>query len=367
MSLLALPFAIRVPGKLMIAGEYAVLEPHQDAVVAAVNRYLTVTLKPSPENRLCLPGLQIPDVTWTYSGSDVHFSSDDRRLRFIAMAFATVTQYLGGHAAGHQPFCLTVGSDLDDAAGRKYGLGSSACVVVAVVAALLPQFAGGASIETLFKLAAIAHFRAQGSGSGADVAAATFGGWIRYGSFGPDWLSQRLQSATPIADIVQGDWPYLAIERLPPPPDLRLCVGWTGKPAATAPLIQAVQQLRDREPGLYQDFLARSREAVQGFLRGMRTGDTPLVLSAVHQNRTALARLGQKAGILIETPELAVLADLAEALGGAGKPSGAGGGDCGLAIMTQAQNVRALHGQWQANGVQPLPLRVSDTGVTQVT
>ena len=37
------------PGKLFIAGEYAVVTPGQPALIAAVNRYLTVDLTPSLE------------------------------------------------------------------------------------------------------------------------------------------------------------------------------------------------------------------------------------------------------------------------------------------------------------------------------
>ena len=34
-------YCIRVPGKLMIAGEYAVLDPNYKCMVVAVDRYIT--------------------------------------------------------------------------------------------------------------------------------------------------------------------------------------------------------------------------------------------------------------------------------------------------------------------------------------
>ena len=51
------------PGKLFIAGEYAVVTPGQPALIAAVNRYLTVDLTPSLEEVGTIYSTQQPDLT----------------------------------------------------------------------------------------------------------------------------------------------------------------------------------------------------------------------------------------------------------------------------------------------------------------
>lgn len=57
----------------MIAGEYAVLEPSQKAVVASVNRFVTVTasFSVSSISTVSVPKLGLRDVRWIYDESGV--------------------------------------------------------------------------------------------------------------------------------------------------------------------------------------------------------------------------------------------------------------------------------------------------------
>src|SRR5699024_12688239 len=82
-----------------------------------------------------------------------------------------------------------VASDLDDADGRKFGPGSPAAVTVATVAALDQFYALGLSATERFKLALLATVAIAPNASGGDLAASTFGGWIRYSS--PDRAALR--------------------------------------------------------------------------------------------------------------------------------------------------------------------------------
>jgi phosphomevalonate kinase len=72
-----------------------------------------------------------------------------------------------------------------------------------------------------------------------------------------------------------------------------------------------------------------------------------------------LARLDDAVGLGIFTPELTALCEIAEAVGGAAKPSGAGGGDCGIALLdAQASDAIAhLRQRWATAGVRHLPIR----------
>ena len=69
------------------------------------------------------------------------------------------------------------------------------------------------------------------------------------------------------------------------------------------------------------------------------------------------------AGVAIETAELAALHHWAEVCGGGGKPSGAGGGDCGVAIVFGDEKLEGLEAAWRRVGLEPLRLSVSDAGV----
>lgn len=360
---------LRVPGKLMIAGEYAVLEPHQPAVVVAVDRYMTATVALAPDNRLSMPGLGLTDLSWFSDPDGVTIKHADPRLRFVKEALTVALGHVRDQFLLPLPIHLTLESELDDdATGRKLGLGSSAAVVVAVVSAVLYMLHDddeeAPPADLIFKLSAIAHLRAQGSGSGADVAASVYGGWIRYSSFNAEWLQDRLQRQEPIERLIAERWPFLSVRPIVPDDEgLCLCVGWTGQPASTPQLLTRVRALRDRDPLAYGDFLAESHRAVDQLVEGLETGHRAEVIEAIALNRTTLSDLGSNAGVAIETDALFELNRWAELCGGAAKPSGAGGGDCGVALIFGEDRAKSLEAAWKRVNLEPLRLQVSPTGV----
>jgi phosphomevalonate kinase len=137
----------RAPGKLVLAGAYAVLEGHP-ALVVAVDRFATAdtdvcTMHASRElARAFGPG--------PYPSVDVHeFYADG--AHFEAQA---------------------TGQTLGQKLGQKLGLGSSAASVVAALAASFDL-----SEAALFERAYAAHGT---NGSGIDVAASVYGGVLEY-------------------------------------------------------------------------------------------------------------------------------------------------------------------------------------------
>ncbi|MRH44439.1 phosphomevalonate kinase [Aquibacillus halophilus] len=359
-------YQVRVPGKLFIAGEYAVLDPGQLAIVVAVDRYMTATIKESNDNLLSLPQLNLSLVTWTGSGENVTYNVSDSRLRFIQHTISVVEQYLQGKEIKLQPLHLEITSELDDQSGSKYGLGSSAAVVVSVVTSMLNFYKSESfqiSHELIFKLSAIAHVKTQGNGSGADIAASTFGGWICYTAFQADWLIEELEDGKTIENLIKEDWPNLMIEAIIPPTDLRLCVGWTGSEASTAPMITKVQALRENQPTIYQNFLKESSSAVANLVESFKHEDVVGAILSMKQNRNALTKLSRQANSIIETPMLTKLAEIAENFG-SGKTSGAGGGDCGIAFVQGAEQEEYLRHAWQVEKILPLELKVSKEGIS---
>jgi phosphomevalonate kinase len=358
---------VRVPGKLLIAGEYAVLEPHAPAVVVAVSRYIRIRITPAPVGLFDAPSLGILAYEWRATAEAVAFEREDDRLSFVTAALNQVRRYLTMQNKALQNCHIVIESDLQDANGLKYGLGSSAAVVSAVVAGMLiwhqepDDHPPDATI--IFKLAALAHLATQGSGSGVDLAASCFGGWLRYSSFHPAWLQERVD--WPLPELLKSPWPFLSVERLSPiPKDLRLMAAWSGTSVKTSAMIEAVVAVRESNPTAYERFLHDSRISVEHLVAGLQSANPGRILAAIERNRQALLRLSEAAAVRIETPVLQRLHALAVEAGGSGKPSGAGGGDCGIAVIFGEREAAALAEAWRQGGVLPLPLSVSDAGVT---
>ena len=91
---------------------------------------------------------------------------------------------------------------------------------------------------------------------------------------------------------------------------------------------------------------------------GFQTKNVPLIKQMITHNRQLLASLATTTGVLIETPSLKELCDLAETAGGAAKSSGAGGGDCGIVIADKKTGILPLMSLWEKAEITPLPLHI---------
>ena len=93
-------------------------------------------------------------------------------------------------------------------------------------------------------------------------------------------------------------------------------------------------------------------------IAGFKTNSPAEILTQVKVNRDLLVKLASFSGLNIETPLLKTLIETASDLGGAAKTSGAGGGDCGIALLTDTNQVSTLINRWQAAGIEPLAFNV---------
>jgi mevalonate kinase len=305
---------VAAPGKVFLVGEYAVLE-EGTAVLAAVNRYAHARFVPgaAPASPL------------------------------VAEATRRAIGALGELAAA-----LPNGAPLVDTtefaqAGQKLGVGSSAAAVVAAVGALFEH--AGARLATQLDLAHAvadaAHRAAQGGvGSGADVAAAIHGGFLQF-------LRPRDGKA--------------AVVPLGPPTALHIKVFWTGQASPTVDMLSAVRAFAERSRPLYEWQIEHLRGIADRFARAFAANHARAVIDEAEAYGRALTDLGAASGVTIATPPFAQMADLARALGGAAKPSGAGGGDIGVAFFADADAATELAARCPP-GVSVLDLHLGGPG-----
>lgn len=343
----------------MVAGEFAVLEPNQELVVMAVNRFVYSEVKKSPVNKLHLVNFNMYNLHFSHHQNKLFMKKRNNGTRFVEAALELTYTYLYEKGINLSPIEISVRSELDDKSGKKYGLGSSAAVVTSVVEAILTYFLPIKPAPLIiFKLAALAHVKTQGNGSGADVAASTYGGLILYKSFQADWLLNKYAEASNLRSLIDSMWDYLSIRQLKEQDHLYLAVGWTGSPASTKNLVNEIQKLKQTDEAKYWHFIEESQSAVSGFVKGIETANHQLIYTNVSKNRRALAELGRNAKVDIETDALNRLSQLAEQNEGAAKLSGAGGGDCGIAFFTERLKVPKVKQAWKNEGITPLNLDV---------
>lgn len=331
----------RAPGKLFLLGEYAVLDG-SPAVIAAVDRFAEVDL--TPDIQAGRFRLEAPQLGSAIDAPAHRLPDIEGPLRFALAALQQIdaderAQMLDGVR-------LTISSQLSSIDGAKPGLGSSAAVTVAVSAALFrvqhPAPLDDAGRQVIFERAVRAHRTAQGgAGSGGDIAASVYGGLVQLHPNG-----NGLPTVT----------------RLPLPAGVDLLAAWTGTPASTTDLIAHYRALNNGHTKQRERFVADSRSLVQAFTAALGNGGSGVdSLDAAGASFEAFAAATKLPAV---TPALRDLLDIARRHHAAAKISGAGGGDCGIALCGDPEAADRIRTEWYAAGLFPLPLRISAEGVT---
>lgn len=344
---------IKVPGKLYIGGEYAVVEPGQSAILVAVDKFVFADINASSVGEIRSTQVLDAVINWTRVNEHLMIQVDPN-LEFISAALQITFNYFQKHKWAFENFSLVIDSQLDHTNGIKLGLGSSAAVTVAVVKAILAFHHRSLQALEIYKLAALAHFQVQGNGSLGDIATSVYTGWISYNSPNRTWLTEQTNNLLD-GSLVDLEWPDLNIQSIPTPLNLELLVGWTGSPAKTKNLLKKAASYADDTA--YREFLAGSNAAVSMLLNGLLTNQFDDINRGIALNREFLLALSEQTDIEIETPLLRTLIEIATNMGGAAKTSGAGFGDNGFTLITPTANREQIINSWQAAGITPLSLQ----------
>lgn len=350
------------PGKLFIAGEYAVVEPGQHAVLVAVDRFITITLTPSTDTgRIHSAEYGRLPVEWRRDETG-QVVAQDHPYDYVMSALSTVERLREERGIAPSYFDLHIESELDDAEGQKFGLGSSAAVVVATLAAINSFYDLGLSTMDRFKLAMLATIAVSPRASGGDLASSTYGGWINYSSPNRETLREYAASHTVTESLSGPGWDECEIEVIPAPSNIRLLVGWTGSPASTSALVGSVKKASPKDSPDYGTFLSRAADTVKKLTDALKADDFAASGQQLNEMRQCLLFLQESSGIVIETDTLTALCEIAGRFDAPAKPAGAGGGDCGIAFANADTDVTAIWQEWEQAGIRPLDLAVYSKG-----
>lgn len=321
---------VKTCGKLYWAGEYAILEPGQLALIKAIPIYMTAEIKASNNYRLY---------------SDMFSYSVDLRpdssYALIQETVALVEEYLTDQGVDLQPFSLEIRGKMERE-GKKFGLGSSGSVVVLVIKAMLAFYERLADRELLFKLASAVLLKRGDNGSMGDIACIVSEDLVLYQSFDREKVAQWLEKEE-LQVVLARDWGF-SIRSVEPALKFDFLVGWTKEVAVSSHMVKQIKN------NMNANFLQASKETVANLVNALQVGQEETVIDLLEQASQLLEGLSSD----IYTPSLRQLKNASRDLKAVAKSSGAGGGDCGIALSFDQDSTTLLKKRWADLGIELL-------------
>lgn len=294
------------PGKIILFGEHAVVSGTV-AIGGAIDLRATVRAQDDPGRVL------ITTEDLALQGFSIDLTAGHIKSARAAQATRYISAVLEEFDARDMKVCIN--SSLPAAAG----LGSSACIVVATVAAVSRHQGHCLSKKEIAEISYRLEKKVQnGLGSPMDTALATYGGYL-----------QIAQDIRPL-DL----------------PRLNMIVGYTGMPHDTRSEVEKVQNLRKRYPDLVNPIFQAIGAISQRAIPLIKDGNAAETGELMNINHGLLASLG------VSSRELEELVYAARGAGGAlgAKLTGAGGGGCMIALPGRAGPEALLVALRQARG-----------------
>lgn len=306
------------PGKIILFGEHAVVSG-----TAALGGAADLRARATVED---LPGrLLIETDDLSLQG----FSFDPGSGQISSASAAYATRYVSAavRELEARDVRIRIESDIPPAAG----MGSSASIVVATVAALNGHLGLGLSEREIAQLSyRIERGVQKGRGSPMDTALATYGGY------------QRISDGNQPLDL----------------PPLEVMVGYTRVPHDTFSLVERVQLLKERYPDLVEPIFQAIGAITERALPLVREMNLDELGELMDINHGLLEALG------VSSRELSELVYAARGAGGAlgAKLTGAGGGGCMIALPGIEGKDALMVALRQARGVA-FPVMMGGEGV----
>ena len=187
--------AVKTCGKLYWAGEYAILEPGQLALIKDIPIYMRAEIAFSDSYRIY---------------SDMFDFAVDLRpnpdYSLIQETIALMGDFLAVRGQNLRPFSLKICGKMERE-GKKFGLGSSGSVVVLVVKALLALYNLSVDQNLLFKLTSAVLLKRGDNGSMGDLACIVAEDLVLYQSFDRQKVAAWLEEEN-LATVLERDWGF---------------------------------------------------------------------------------------------------------------------------------------------------------------
>lgn len=296
------------PGKLFIAGEYAVTLPEGEALIMPVKKGIFVQIKARKKAQII--NRQYPDESMMFA------QLSDIGNPYLRLAMEVVKQLLKISNVKWRTFQLTIDSSLVAQDG-KYGLGSSGALTVAIIGALLKFHHIKFTPEMLYRLAVIATIHNYQDTSFGDVACSSAGRFIHYRKFSVSMTP--LIKTLSVKTLMNMPWEGLMIQPVSKPMLTPLVI-YSGSSASSHQMVKATKH------HVTKSWIHQSNAYIQTLLKEHDIQ----IIDRLNQHLELLAAQSKQK---LFTPGIATIIAFAKQYGGVAKFSGAGGGDSVIAFI----------------------------------
>jgi len=351
------------PGKILWIGGYAVLERPNVSFITGVDKRVYAEAEEAAELRFVSKQFGF-DFTTVFDGEKIACANE--KANFVCFAAEVCLRYLKAKGMQTKNFVLTTFSDPAFGVEDKAGLGSSAAVTVASVAAIMALHGfdvEGEHRSLVHKLSQFGHSEAQGGkiGSGFDIAASTFGA-SKYVRYSPSCIDK-----TRFPDFLDEDWDCV-LEKVKLPADFRVAIAnIAGESMSTSEAVKKwkvwKEQDQDENSRLFEELNDHDVKAIEALL----AKDYASFQKHFQEGWDLTALFGEKIGAPVSTPGFNALVEKSLQNGAfVCKLPGAGGGDSIAAFCLSDADRARLESFWQSYSEKklvPLGLSVSNEGV----
>lgn len=287
---------VSAPGKLVIFGEHAVVY-NRPCIVTAVNHRMSVSLDKRKDDKIVINAPEVDVKNYTFTINELK-KDHPRQVAFVTSAIRNF----------FEKYKVKSGLDVSTKSefSSKFGFGSSSAVTVCTLKALSEVFKIKMSNKELFDISYKAVLDVQKVGSGFDIASSIYGGTIYFVTGG--------KAIKPLSK------------------NIPLVIGYTGIKADTVTLINMVKGKMNENKEEIEEIFDKMKEISDKAVEFVEKEDLIALGKLMNENQKLLSKLG------VSTKELdnLISASLKAGVYGA-KLSGAGGGDCMIALTNQKE------------------------------
>lgn len=311
------------PGKLMLFGEHAVVHGRA-CIVTAVDQRMHVEAEVNGKNELVVNAPQLGIKNYHKTVSELCNQEMPKQVSFIE---AVVKRFYEKYGL-EKGLNITTHSEFS----HTYGFGSSSGVTIATTKALALLYDIQLKDKEVFDLGYQAVLDIQKVGSGFDLAAALWGKILYY-----------KKGAEVVEELEVGELP--------------LVVCYSGIKADTPTLVEQVNEFKRKNPQKVNSIFEQIEKITQKAKKLIPLKEWKEIGKLMEQNQKLLEKLG------VSTYRLEKLIHTAKKAGALGaKLSGAGGGDCIIALLATSKKEKVEKALKKAGG-QIMDVKLNSQGL----